>query len=221
MAASEYIMLVYWDPQVFNLKLSQHSIMSGRVKVRLRLHFMSYFNTWWGFESRMRLQAAVQKTAAVEAVEVTIIGILICDAGGGRTRDPGPRHVMPRDTWFVTEAAWRGPTHNNPAITMFCVIINDWFVSDVSSCQNVNSLNTLPITKQSGTWERPGPSTACCILELFVQKSRIIFLLLCCVRFRLQQKRLAWKHESKAWNSAMLDCITISLFRKDCCPTDF
>ena len=56
---------------------------------------------------------------------------------------------------------------------MFCVIINDWFVSDVSSCQNVNSLNTLPIIKQSGTWERPGPSTACCILELFVQKSRI------------------------------------------------
>ena len=46
----------------------------------------------------MRLQAAVQKTAAVEAVEVTIIGILICDAGGRRTRDPGPRHVMPRDT---------------------------------------------------------------------------------------------------------------------------
>ena len=146
MAASEYIMLFYWGSQVFNLKLSQRSIMSGRVKVRLRLHFMRYFNTWWGFESRMRPQAAAQKSAVVE---VTIIGILICDAGGGRTRDPGPV------TWFVTEAAWRGPTHNNPAITMFCEIINDWFVSDVSSCQNVNSLNTLPIVKQSGTWERP------------------------------------------------------------------
>ena len=61
MAASEYIMLFYRGSQVFNLKLSQHSIMSGRVKVRLRLHFMSYFNTWWGFESRMRPRAAVKK----------------------------------------------------------------------------------------------------------------------------------------------------------------
>lgn len=159
MAASEYIMLFYRGSQVFNLKLSQHSIMSGRVKVRLRLHFMSYFNTWWGFESRMRPRAAVKKICR-NCREVTIIGILICDAGVGRTRGPGPRHVMPRDTWFVTEAAWRGPTHHNPAITMFCVIINDWFVSDVSSCQNVNSLKTLPIIKQSGTRERPGASAA-------------------------------------------------------------
>ena len=139
------------------------------MKKLIRVAPKSYFNTWWGFESRMRLQAAVQKTAAVEAVKVTIIGILICDAGGGRTRDPGPRHVMPRDTWFVTEAAWRGPTHNNPAITMFCVIINDWFVSDVSSCQNVTSFNTTSYHKAVGNLGEARP--VCCILKLFVQRN--------------------------------------------------
>ena len=36
----------------------------------------------------MRPRAAVKKIAErYFAVEVTIIGILICDAGGGRTRD--------------------------------------------------------------------------------------------------------------------------------------